>query len=80
MLGSLALACCCAQAAREARICEIGEGITALWARLKTPEAEQQAWLESHSGLGNGVIAAVRPLAGSLVTGRALGACAWKQC
>jgi hypothetical protein len=37
----------------------IGQQITALWKRLATAEEEQTAFLESHAGIGDEVIAAV---------------------
>jgi hypothetical protein len=50
----------CLQAAREERILAIGKCITTLWGRLSTPVEEQTAFMESHCGLGDAVIAAVR--------------------
>jgi hypothetical protein len=58
MLQSKAAGLTAEKAVREERIMVIGQQITALWKRLSTSEEEQTAFLESHAGIGDDVIAA----------------------
>lgn len=43
---------------REERVKALGAEIAALWDRLKVPEDDRTAWLDSHQGLGDAVIEA----------------------
>lgn len=45
---------------RETRLKQLGDSITDLWAKLETPQEEQDEFFENHHGIGNSVLEAVR--------------------
>ena len=48
------------KASREGVIKGLGESITALWGKLRTPAESQHSFLESHEGVGDSTLLAVK--------------------